>query len=81
MDQLTEVCSLKEIILTIVNENYYYFYSTDSVFLNGRLTISEAAIIVWLTWWNVLVTQWLTDNLHSSWLNDSELYQTDWLYW
>ena len=29
-------------------------------------------LIVWLTW-NVLVTQWLTDNLHSSCLNDSEM--------
>ena len=42
MDQLT-VCSLMEIILTIVTENYYYFYWTDSVFLNGWLTVSEAA--------------------------------------
>ena len=32
-----------EIILTIVTENYYYFYWTDSVFLNGWLTVSEAA--------------------------------------
>ena len=32
-----------EIILTIVTENYYYFYWTDSVFLNGCLTVSEAA--------------------------------------
>ena len=31
-----------EIILTIVNENYY-FYWTDSVFLNGWLTVSGAA--------------------------------------
>ena len=31
-----------EIILSIVNENYY-FYWTDSVFLNGWLTVSEAA--------------------------------------
>ena len=25
-----------------------------------------------MTWWNVLVTQWLTDNSHSSCLNDLE---------
>ena len=38
------VCSLMEMILTIVNANYYYyFYWTDSVFLNGWLTVSEAA--------------------------------------
>ena len=32
-----------EIILTIIYENCYYFYWTDSVFLNGWLTVSEAA--------------------------------------
>ena len=30
-------------ILTIETENYHYFYWTDSVFLNGWLTVSEAA--------------------------------------
>ena len=44
MDQLITllIFLLMEIILTIVNENYY-FYWTDSVFLNGWLTVSEAA--------------------------------------
>ena len=43
MDQLiTDLLILMEIILTIVNENYY-FYWTDSVFLNGWLTVSGAA--------------------------------------
>ena len=31
-------------LLTILNANYYYyFYWTDSVFLSGWLTVSEAA--------------------------------------
>ena len=44
MDQLITllIFLLMEIILTIVNENYY-FYWTDSVFLNGWLTVSGAA--------------------------------------
>ena len=42
MDQLITDFLLMEIILTIVNENYY-FYWTDSVFLNGWLTVSGAA--------------------------------------
>ena len=35
--------------------------------------LSQKLLIVWLTWWNVLVTQWLTDNLyvHNHYLNDS----------
>ena len=61
------VYSLMEIILTIVNENYYYYHWTDSVFLNGWLTVSEAA-------------NCLTDlvNELSEWLRN---YQTDWNYW
>ena len=65
------VCSLMEIILTIENENYYYFYWTDSVFLNGWLTVSETAncLTDLVECFSDSVIDWW---LHSSCLNDSE---------
>ena len=62
-------------LLTIVNANYYYyFYWTDSVFLNGWLTVSEAANCLtdlgecfsdsdWLTTYMYIAAVWMTKEL------------------
>ena len=62
-------------LLTIVNANYYYyFYWTDSVFLNGWLTVSEAANCLtdlgecfsdpdWLTTYMYIAAAWMTKEL------------------